>query len=94
MGGGGSGRAAESRARVRGGGGGCAERGMRAGCCAGAAQINISRYRGDRARLSASRTTPAYPHTTLSYPHLPTTRLFNTCRIWDASFFVLNDRAA
>lgn len=55
------------------------------------ARRSISRVAGRRrARPSASRTTPFVPQST---PTLPTTRLFNTYRIWDTSIFVLNDRA-
>lgn len=51
------------------------------------------------ARRSISHVAGVMPRQTecLPYyvpPHLPTTRLFNTCRIRDASFFMLNDRAA
>ncbi|CAH0726008.1 unnamed protein product, partial [Brenthis ino] len=50
-----------------------------------------------RSRRSISRVTGVTPRQTECLPYyipLPTTRLFNTCRIWDASFFMLNDRAA
>lgn len=58
------------------------------GCCAGDRADQYLALPGwRRARPSASRTTSPY------CPQ-PTTRLFNTCRIWDASFFMLNDRAA
>ncbi|CAH2067325.1 unnamed protein product, partial [Iphiclides podalirius] len=83
---GGSGRAAESRAR---GGRGRGGEGGR-GCCAADAQINISRCRGD----AVPDRVPPVLHPRTPTPHLPTTRLFNTCPIWDGSFFMLNDRAA
>lgn len=83
----GGGRADQGRVRRWGGAGRAGAGGRDA--APESAQINISRCRGDAApdRVPPVLRLPGRPRQ-------PTTRLFNTCRIWDASFFMLNDRAA